>query len=337
MLIRKLLKFRVLKRLQLRCVIICSFLFAVTLFVLPAAAEKQNVIHRPDGSIINWYLSHPVNTNKSGIVVLAQGSGCQSVATSQNIKLARSVFSEFTVLTVDKYGVAAGDNPPDSSVTNCSKTFYAHNTMTQRVDDYLQILEVLRKLPWWNGKLALFGGSEGGDVVARLAAATKTDAVILLSTGGGTTFGELVRQSIHEEMLRNSVPKEHWPQVETAFAEARKNPLSSEIWAGSSYRFWADAIDRRPADDMLRSDAAFLLIQGGGDTSAPVSTARATLDLFAKAQRCNLTYWELAGYSHGMRDTNKQDRMADVLAQSANWLKLQLAQEKPVTSCEHKE
>lgn len=177
MLIRKILKFRVLKRLQLRCVIICSFLFTVTLFVLPAAAAKQNVVHRPDGSIINWYLSHPVNTNKSGIVVLAQGSGCQSVATSQNIKLARSVFSEFTVLTVDKYGVASGDNPPDSSVTNCSKTFYAHNTMTQRVDDYLQILEVLRKLPWWNGKLALFGGSEGGDVVARLAAATKTDAV----------------------------------------------------------------------------------------------------------------------------------------------------------------
>lgn len=303
------------------------------LLPLPVLAEEQNIITRSDGSMVDWYLSHPQNIEKSGIIVLAQGSGCQSVTASKNIKLARSLFPDFTALTVDKYGVKAGDNPQDPSGERCSASFHTHNTMTQRVDDYVQILTSLRHEPWWNGRLVLFGGSEGGDVVARLAAVTNADAVIMLSTGGSTSFGELVRQSIEGEMIHNSVPKERWPQVEKAFAEARKNPQSSEIWAGSSYRFWADAIDRRPVDDMLRTDAALLLIQGGKDSSALASNARAVLDIFAKAQRCNLTYWEFSGYSHIMTDSDGQDRLADVLAQSANWLKLQLAQKRPATAC----
>lgn len=289
-----------------------------------ASAEEQKVLKRADGSVISWYLEKPLTTEKTGLIILAQGSGCQSVATSENMKLARSAFPELTALTVDKYGVETGDNPPDPFDEKCSAVFSAHHTMTQRVEDYLQVLESLKQAPWWNGQLVLFGGSEGGDIAARLAAKTKADAVILLSTGGGTSFGE---------MLLNKVPKEHWPQVDKEFAHARANPQSSETWAGSSYRFWADAIDHRPVDAMLQSDAALLLIQGSADTSTPVSNARMTLDMFEKAKRCNLTYWEFAGYSHGMQDAQGTSRMADVVAQAGFWLKQQLANGKPVVSC----
>jgi alpha-beta hydrolase superfamily lysophospholipase len=154
-----------------------------------------------------------------------------------------------------------------------------------------------------------------------------------MSTGGGTSFGEMVKQSMEGEMLLNKVPKEHWPQVDKEFAHARANPQSNETWAGSSYRFWADAIHHRPVDAMLQSDAALLLIQGSADTSTPVSNARMTLDMFDKAKHCNLTYWEFAGYSHGMQDAQGTSRMADVLAQAGFWLKQQLANGKPVVSC----
>lgn len=298
-----------------------------------AIAEEQKVLKRTDGSVINWYLEKPQTTERTGLIILAQGSGCQSVATSENMKLARSAFPELIALTVDKYGVETGDNPPDPFDKGCSATFRAHHTMTQRVEDYLQVLESLKQAPWWNGQLVLFGGSEGGDIAARLAAKTKADAVILMSTGGGTSFGEMVKQSMEGEMLLNKVPKEHWPQVDKEFAHARANPQSNETWAGSSYRFWADAIDHRPVDAMLQSDAALLLIQGSADTSTPVSNARMTLDAFDEAKRCNLTYWEFAGYSHGMQDAQGTSRMADVLAQAGFWLKKQLANGKPVVSC----
>ncbi|MDR0253760.1 MAG: alpha/beta hydrolase [Brucellaceae bacterium] len=310
---------------------IIGLLLSVVAFSV--SAEEQKTVKRADGSVISWYLDKPQTTEKTGLIILAQGSGCQSVTTSGNMKLARSAFADFTALTVDKYGVETGDNPPDPFDKDCSASFRAHHTMTQRVDDYRRVLESLQQEPWWNGQLVLFGGSEGGDIAARLAAEVKADAVILLSTGGGTTFGEMVKQSMEGEMLLNNVPKDQWPQVDKEFAHARANPQSSEKWAGSSYRFWADAIDHRPVDAMLKSDAALLLIQGSADTSTPVSNARMTLDEFEKAKRCNLTYWEFAGYGHGMQDTQGKSRMADVLAQANFWLRQQLAGEKPVISC----
>src|SRR5690606_15129154 len=105
---------------------------------------------------------------------------------------------------------------------------------------------------WWNGKLVLAGGSEGGDVIARLSAPAEADATILISTGGGKTFGEMVRQSILDEMERHKVPEESWPPVDRVFEQARANPMSTEIWAGSSFRFWADAIDHRIVDSVLQ-------------------------------------------------------------------------------------
>lgn len=298
----------------------------VALVAVPAqAAPLQMEASRPDGSTIHWYLDRPDTDGKIGLVVLAQGSGCQSALKNQNIALVRQMFAGFAALTVDKYGVAPGDDPADPFGKGCGAEFNAHHTMTQRVEDYAQVLKSLGDAPWWNGQLVLFGGSEGGDIAARLSAEVEADAVVLLSTGGGVTFGEMVRQSILGEMARLSVPREQWPQVDAAFEKARKEPMNPELWSGSSYRFWADAIDNRPADSMLRSSAQLLLIQGGIDTSTPVSAARITLDMFAAAGRCNLTYWEFPAYDHLMTDSAGGSHMADVLSQAAVWVGTRLA------------
>lgn len=120
---------------------------------------------------------------------------------------------------------------------------------------------------------------------------------------------------------RRPIPEEGRPTVDAAFEKARQNPHNSELWAGSSLRFWADIIDRRVADDMLRSDIAFLLIQGGNDPSSPVDAARVTNDLFASAGRSNLTYWEFPGFDHGMADASGNGRIVEVLSQAATWLR----------------
>ncbi|TCU18193.1 alpha/beta hydrolase family protein [Rhizobium sullae] len=299
----------------------------IGLIALPAvaiAAPERSEAHRPDGSTIHWNLDRPAGVEKAGIIVLAQGSGCLSVDRNDNLALMRSIFQDFAALTVEKYGVSP-DDKLENDHDGCSAAFYEHHTISQRVKDYSAVIDDLRKEEWWNGKLVLIGGSEGGDVVARLAAPTKADAAIMISTGGGKTFGEMVQQSILDEMKRHSVPKEHWPPVEAVFEKARKNPESSEVWAGSSYRFWADAIDHRSVDSMLRSNASLLLIQGGKDTSTPVELARIVADTFAEAGRCNLTYWEFPGYNHGMADADGTSRMRDVLMQSATWLQEQLS------------
>ncbi len=292
--------------------------------VAAAAALERGEAQRPDGSTLHWTLDLPDGGGKVGLVVLAQGSGCLPAMQSRAMQQARAAFGRFAALTVEQYGVTPDDTPQAVDNSDCPQAFHDNHTVSQRVADYRQIIENLRDAAWWNGDLVLFGGSEGGLAMARLAPEVGADAAILMSTGGGVTFGEMVRES---------VPPEGRPTVDATFEKARRNPDSTELWAGHSLRFWADMIDRRAADDMLRADTGFLLIQGGRDASGSVGVARAVNDLFAEAERCNLTYWEFPAFDHGMTDPDGGSRMAEVLAQADGWLAAQLAVDRAGRPC----
>ena len=266
--------------------------------------------------MIDWSLDLSSADGPQGLIVLAQGSGCQPVGQSENIAATRQAFPEFAALTVEKYGIEP-DAEIDDPFGNCPSSYHEHNTATQRTKDYARIIEELRSAPWWNGTLVLFGGSMGGSVMAGLAPQVDPDAAVLLSTGGGVTFGDMVLQT---------VPEEAHPQLEEQYAQIRAHPESIEVWAGYSFRFWADALDRREVDEMLKTDAPLLLIQGARDTSSPVGIARATSDIFNENGRCNLTYWEYSGLDHGMVDAGGTSHMDSVLAEVAAWVKKVIAQ-----------
>lgn len=300
------------------------FPFMFTLLAMPSIATPEHgMAERPDGSVLHWTLDLPEESEGVGLIVIAQGSGCAGAMQSPAMQQARAAFGNLAALTIEKYGVHPDDDPTDNHM-DCSQGFRAHHTLSQRVADYTQIIGSLRDAPWWNGDLVLFGGSEGGIVMAMLAPEVQADAAILISTGGGVPFGQMVRRSI---------PQEGWPTVDAAFERARQNPDSTELWAGQSLRFWADAIDRRAADYMLRTDTSFLLIQGGRDASGAVDVARAVSDLFIEAERCNLTYWEFAANDHGMTDPDGGSRISEVLAQSEGWLAAQLSADRAEIPC----
>lgn len=313
--------------------------FSMFFSMLSAHALASNFeTRRPDGSDIHWKLDIPEGRmGRVGLVVIMQGSGCNSVAKNQSLALARTVFSEFAALMVDKYGV-----DPDSDAVKvgedevCPLEYYANNTNSQRVVDYVQILGGLSSAEWWNGKLVVIGGSEGGDIAAQVSAQIKPNAVVLISSGGSITFGELVRETNRWQMQRNEVPREHWPDVDGIFSRARENPQSAQVEGGYSYRYWADSIDRRTVDDMLNISAPVLLIQGTSDTSVPLYDARAAVDVFTKEKRCNLTYWEKAGYSHSMVDAGGTDRLEEVLQEVRFWVKSKLEQRNTSKAADEK-
>ncbi|GHB23103.1 alpha/beta hydrolase [Pseudovibrio japonicus] len=297
---------------------------AVGFFLSSAVSLAQTfTTARPDGSPLHWILDIPDSAVKGvGLVVLMQGSGCTSADHNANLTHVRSVFSGFAALRVEKYGVNPGDGSEE-----CSAEFYAKHSVSQRIADYLQIINALHSSDWWDGDLVLIGGSEGGSVAAALAEPSHADVVVLISTGGGVTFGQMVQDSIMDTMRRHSVPEAEWPAVDAAFAHARENPESSDTWAGSSYRYWADAIDRKPVDDMLKANSAFLLLHGSADSSSAVQSARMTADRFADAKRCNLTYVEFSSYDHSMIDADGTSRMSDVLELAHSWVGQQLSRE----------
>lgn len=291
----------------------------VLLFSIAGFSAEATSLHgtmtRPDGVNIDWYLDRQAQSAHQGILVIAQGSGCGSVRSNRNVEAAKSLLPDFAVITVEKYGVSPGDVPKGPE--DCSKLFFAHHTVTQRVSDYRAVIDQVKAMSWWNGKLVLFGGSEGGAVVQILAAEVNADAAVIFSSATGIHFRDAFIQVLPPEMAA---------QAPAELEKARRNPLSAEVWGGNSYRWWADIIDRPLWEDALKARGALLVVQGRRDRSNPVSSARAFRDIFAARHQCNLTYWEYEDYDHAMVDTSGTSHLPEVLSRISDWIRRQLAE-----------
>jgi alpha-beta hydrolase superfamily lysophospholipase len=274
----------------------------------PALSQsEQRHLPRADGSSIAFTVDIPKG-KPDGILVLAQGSGCQPTATNANLATMRQAFPHYTAVMVEKYGIAS-DAAIADGFSDCPAAFHAGHTVAQRVADYVSVLDSLPRAP--DTPLVLFGGSEGGLAVAMLAEQVQPTATILLSSATGIPFAD---------MVLSTVPPEGHATIEAGFAAARADPQGTALFAGSSHRFWADILDRIPADSMARSTSPFLVVQGGRDTSSPVAAARATADRFAAAGKCNLTYWEFPALDHGMAAPDGTSHLADVATAIARWV-----------------
>lgn len=293
-------------------------IFISVLVALGAMASSANshlpAIHRKDGTLIHWYLDRQMSMSKQGIIVLAQGSGCESVIHNKNIEIAKGLLPGFAALTVDKYGVNPGDS--SSSMDDCSKVYFAHHTVSQRVEDYVTVLKQLEHMPWWNGQLVLFGGSEGGAVVEILAARVNANAAVVFSSATGIPFRDAFVQVLPPDLATRAADE---------LRSAKRHPMSAHVWAGNSYRWWADIIDRPLWKEALRAKEPILVVQGRRDRSNPVVAARAFRDAFDAEKRCNLTYWEFEDYDHTMTDTSGVSHLRDVLTQIGVWLRQRLA------------
>jgi hypothetical protein len=162
--------------------------------------------------------------------VLAQGSGCTSVTSSANIEAASKLLPSAAILTVEKYGVLEGD-APKSFPEDCRPAYVAHHTISQRVADYSQVIASLKNEAWWNGKLVLFGGSEGGAAMQILAAEVRPNVAVIFSSATGMPF---------REAFVRVLPPSEAKAAPGHIAAIRKNPDSTKIWLSNSYRWWSD-------------------------------------------------------------------------------------------------
>lgn len=278
-----------------------------------SAAQTAHQLPRPDGTMIHYTLDMPPGES-SGLLVLAQGSGCQPAAASANLAAVRAAFPTYTALIVEKYGIAP-DSPVEHGYTDCPAEFLDTYTLAQRIDDYQVVLaEIGLVTPHQN--VVLFGGSEGGLAMEVLATRIHPAAAILLSGSVGGTFGE---------MVLSTVPPEGQASVSAGFAAARANPDSTML-SGHTHRFWAGILDHRSSDYLEATDTPFLLIYGGRDAAA-VQTARSLADRFAADGRCNLIYLEFPGLDHSMVDPKGRSHMPEVARLAASWA------ERPAPRC----
>lgn len=291
---------------------------AIGLALIPASLAASETLTRPDGSTIHYRFDLPAGPAK-GMILIAQGSGCAPTGANPALGVIRAAFADYAALTVEKAGVA-----PDAAIADgfadCPQAFHASYTLSGRIADYRAVLQQVRAdhAQLREQPLLLFGGSEGGMAVAQLAATEAPAATMILSSGTGMSL---------EDIILSTLPAEGKAAVGAGFAAARADPQGQTLFAGSTHRFWADSLDQRALDALMAVETPILIIQGGLDRSSPPATSRPTLEAFATAGKCNLTYVEFAGLDHGMLAPDGGTHLDTVAALAARW-----AQE-PVGAC----
>lgn len=283
---------------------------AMGLALISASAIPAAPLTRADGTIIHYTLDRPEGAVE-GLILIAQGSGCLPTAKNPSLATVRAAFPNYAALMMEKSGVM-----PDAGIiegfTDCPPEFHAGYTISQRVADYRALIaHVRQEAPDLLGRLVLFGGSEGGLAVARLAATEGPQASIILSSATGMSL---------REMVLETVPPEGKASVSAGFDAASLDPEGTTLFAGSSHRFWADILGQISLDYMLEAEGPFLQIQGGRDASSPPSASRRALEAFAERGSCALTYWEFPGLDHGLAAPDGTAYLPDIIAMAALWV-----------------
>jgi predicted esterase len=302
-------------------------LLVVIAAILPAHAETLSV-KRPDGSDIKIEVARPASSERGPIVLAIDGSLCTPEDLSEWLswlRAQRNGETPYSVVVVAKPGPATPEPDKDGNYNispefRCTDEFKKYYTLDQRVLDHLQAIAYLRKsAPWWDGRLLVWGFSDGAHIGARVGTYTaETKAAVLLGMGGGTPMAA----ELEKMMCADAKPMDTCLRDFRAQTDAiRKNPVPSQSWLGdaNTYAAWSSRLDGIETNVLRLASFPVRLVHGERDGSVPVAAARALAEAIG-APRGPIEYTEVPGMGHGLGSNLAPEQADKLRSQTLGWL-----------------
>ena len=268
-------------------------LLAVLALGRPAFAEPAELL-REDGTSIVYHLDRP-RASRYPLAVILQGSECLRVTDKYAPLVAQLNAAGIAVLRVEKPGLKA-----DTPIGECPEEYLRLNTIERRVLDLLAVIGRLRRQePGWDGRLGLSGGSEGSMVAAIGAPLLpETETLLLLSSGGGSCFGDEVKASIAASIKASGASDaqvdERLAAVDKEWEAIMSSPLPTLEWgsdgklARNTYLWWSQALPKALFHPLLELEVPIRVYQGKSDTSVLEANSRLLEQRFREAGKGNL-------------------------------------------------
>ena len=287
---------------------ICAALMCLLALPAGAAIHQQTVfVPRVDGSMIKVLINRPVTARKIPILLGIDGSVCFPSTLEGYIEhmtpgalgiggYARVIVEKPGPRMPPKGGNGTYRVGPDF---RCSTDFKKHYTIERRVLDHLRVIEYLRDhASWWNGKLLIWGFSDGAHVAAQVGAYTpETQRMVLIGMGGGIDMAQSLKVMICGHATDPAACRQ---RLSRRFDEIRRDPTPYKSWYGDSntYAAWASRLDVVDAHVLEDMKIPVLVIQGSRDGAVPIASGRALAKKLASHH--NITFREIAGMGHGL-------------------------------------
>jgi pimeloyl-ACP methyl ester carboxylesterase len=264
---------------------------------------------------------------QQSILVIMQGSDCNSIALHPSIGEYAEVAPNHAVLFVEKYGITNDLSfAADDSRMDCPAAYLEYNTLAQRVLDHVQVIaELRRSASWWNGKLTILAGSAGtfaGEQVAALV--PETERLVIFGFGSRrleTDVLSSIRASFDADGMPEAAREQELAEIAELFQEMLENPTPKKKASGHSYIWWASMFRFDELVALQQVPVPVLAIQGSRDQNVSPEGARALINELRELGHKNVEYEEYQGLDHGFIDGKGQSKKREVIADIQEWLR----------------
>ena len=274
------------------------------------------------GPNIDYYFSKPTDVKSYPIVIIIGGSTdkehLSSIADFHKYFSQQLVQNKLGAISVDGWGI-------NINQTNESE-FMAHYTRSQILINYQQVINYIKKYPpvGWNGKLALLGVSEGGNIEIELNENKANDilATVIWSGAGDYNWSKELWENMQEvskeipvDCSSNDCQAIRNKQIYDKRMEyILKNPTPNQYFFNMTNMYMADALNY-PTPDYAKMNGKFLIVSGAQDTLIASSD-----EFYRKAKQNNvdITYWRIESMDHLIR------KRPDLMNNSFVWLSKEL-------------
>lgn len=249
---------------------------------------------------ITYHIHRYDADRKQPILLIIDGSGCRGQLRRGFGDLYQPPADRSLIyarVTVEKPGV----EPTSRELTDCSAEFRQRHSIDNWVRDILRTLQHLRATAdWWDGRIYIYGWSDGGDVGARVMSYyPDVERAVLGAQGGGYTMAQHFEDFWDCAADRTTDREACLADVRAMFQDLRDNPVPRAD-KGDTNLLWRSRMFADLATLLEYGDTPLLVVHGALDRDhTPVESARLLVSRLQDAGRANLTYCEVPFMEHG--------------------------------------
>ena len=281
-------------------------------------------LDRADGSTIEYHLDNRSSDSRQDLLLVLQGSDCNSVKTNPAIRDLAGIDTNSVTLTIEKYGLTPALPRGTDDRQDCPADYLSNNTPQLRVMDALTVLAHLRQTAsWWMGNLVILGGSSGALVAEQVAALTPETTHVVIFGFGSRWFEDDLIPSIKTSLEQTDLPPAQQNKIlESVLAEletAKRSRSTDRYMSGHSHAYWADLASWDQLILLSRLRMPVLALHGGQDQSASPQGA-SDLITAAKKSGLDVTFKVYENLDHGFRTPDGTSKLSEVVSDIQAWV-----------------
>lgn len=286
-----------------------------------AVAQTAATLARADGSAITYYLKQAEAQPAEQLLVIMQGSDCNSVQNNPRIQESFvPMLPDADVLTVDKYGIDASLAwSTEVSRSDCPIAMLFNDSLYQRVQDYSDVLKAVKEKGDYK-QVIVVGGSEGAVTAIMLAAQSEAVDATIAFNGGGRWFRDDMLYSMTVGVPPEDISPEIAKSVDDLFAFLDQAPTEEAAIGDHGVRWWKAVKEHDQQATLMKVRSPVLVMQGGKDESVSPIAVEQMVDDVQAAGRSNVHYKPYPELSHGFEDAEGQSHLDTVIDDMKAWL-----------------